>query len=129
MKKVRKMNKKQVIRLNERQLRQIVTESVKKVINEHYSEYDGEFRNKPYRVYDGQLTAKELISELQKFAQNEPVEVYVGNNTFKTISDVHPENNSLFLSGLEYDKWKESNDTALQKPYSNPYDDHGEGWQ
>lgn len=30
------MNKKQVIRINERQLRQIVTESVKRIVNEQY---------------------------------------------------------------------------------------------
>ena|GEM_PF-4725527 len=102
-------NMKHRVRLTESDLHKIVKESVKRVINEYYSEFDGMFRNKPRRVNDGQLTAKELIDELQKFAPNERVEVYVGNNTFHCISDVQPEYNYLFLSGRDYDKWIEDN--------------------
>ena len=112
------------VRLTEGDLHRIVKESVKGVINE----YQGKFSNTPipHRVYDGQLTAKELIDVLQEFDPNRRVEVYVGNRTFRCISDAQPETNSLFLSGDDYDEWK-NNSTSTVGP--TPHDDYGEGFE
>ena len=115
------------IRLTEGDLHRIVKESVKGVINEYHSK----FSNTPisHRVYDGQLTAKELIDVLQEFDPNRRVEVYVGNRTSHCISNAQPETNTLFLSGRDYDEWMEMENNSTSTVGPTPHDDYGEGFE
>ena len=108
------MNKKQRIRINENQLKRIVNESVKRVIKEYYADDS----------YEGQLTVGELINELQKCNPEARAEVYVGNNTFKTISNVHL--NNMFLDGREYEEWMREQEDAINNPRTIRGYDHGE---
>ena len=110
------MNKK-LISLTESDLHRIVKQSVNRLLREYY---EGE-------SYDGSLTVGELIQELQKCNPDADVEVYVGNSTFKSITNV--DLNRIFLDGREYKEWKRKEEEALNEPRGNVVgDDYGEGF-
>ena len=92
------------IRLTESDLHKIVNESVKNILNEYYATDS----------YGGQLTAGELIAELQKCDKDARVEIYVGNDTFHCITNVV--GNYLFKSDREYAEWEKREREAAEEP-------------
>ena len=108
------MNKK-LIRLTESDLHRIVKKSVNKILKE--------YREDEYS--SGALTVGELIEDLQKLDPNEFVEVYVGNRTYKNVTNV--DGYTLFVDGRDYKEWKQEQE--LDEPRGNVIgDDYGEGF-
>ncbi|MBR6264176.1 MAG: hypothetical protein IKR05_13300 [Prevotella sp.] len=102
------------IRLRDGEFRRMISESVKRVLNEFYSNDST----------GGQLTVGELIAELQKCDKDARVEIYVGNDTFHCITDVY--GTYLFKNHMDYKNWKKEEEEALQNLPPNDKYDHGE---
>ena len=78
------MNKKQVIRINENQLRQIVTESVKRVLKEELDEYNGYY----YSISSCNKELEALQCFEEEGGYSSPDEAYnEGLNQLKLYSD------------------------------------------
>ena len=114
-------NMKKTIRLSESDLHRIISESVRRVINE----YDD-----PTGYGNSQLTVGDLLAAWEQYGgKNERVEIFDGVNGFKCVHCI--DGNYLFMSRKDYETYKkrgEEYDKQYAKEHSGKYGG-GEGNQ